>query len=302
MYDSGAGTWAATSPNIDHAFGVNTTRINVVVVGLQSGDELGAYEVTVSYDPAVVTPLGIQDGGFLGSTGRSLSCLAAVYGSGTVNFECLTLGSTHLGPTGTGILATVTFGPVAAGSTALVLLNDCSAPEYQKTCLLRSDSVPTQIPFTPLDGSLTIKSLGLATGDSDRDGCSDVEEARDDITLGGNRDWTNPWDFYSVPVPANKDPSPSGPRDRSVDISDVLAVLFYSGASSGGPPNGNGVSYDSLKDGDWNGDTVLNSLDKVGRRYDRTAAPPTSGAPDGAISMADVLMVLSQSGHSCTGS
>ena len=112
----------------------------------------------------------------------------------------------------------------------------------------------------------------------------------------------NYWDFYDVPVPARKDSEgANGPRNRSIDMGDVIAVLFYSGALNNGPPNGNGVDYDSLKDGDWTGDTVVNSADEVGRRYDRTpGAPP--GPPDGAISMSDVVAALGQVGRDCSGS
>ena len=288
VYNSGTSTWAATSPNTDHTFGVNQTRVDVVVEGLQVGDNLGAYKVTVAYDPAVVTPLSINDGGFLGSTGRSVSCFTAQYAAGTVTLSCATLSPPPpLGPTGSGILVAINFGPVAAGSSGLQLVY---AGTCDETCITRFDG--TVIPHTGLNGSLTMKSLGPATGDGDGDGCSDVEEAGDDITKGGDRDWTNPWDFYDVPVPVNPDPTPNGTRNRSIDMSDVIAVLFYSGAYENGPPNGNHVDYDS----DKNGDTV-----KDGRDYDRTPAPPTSGAPDGAISMSDVIAALGQSGHSCHG-
>jgi len=138
------------------------------------------------------------------------------------------------------------------------------------------------------------------TIDADGDGCTDAKEA----AMGFNAH--NYWDFYDVPVPANRDPTPNGPRNRAVNMADVLAVLFYVGAynGDGGAPNGNGVSYDSYKDADWNGDTVVNSGDKVGLRYDRSAgAPPNppwdAGPPSGAVAMNDVLAVMAQVGLSC---
>ena len=80
-------------------------------------------------------------------------------------------------------------------------------------------------------------------------------------------------------------------------MGDVLAVPLYSGASDNGPPNGNGVDYDSDKDGD----TVEDGLD-----YDRTPSadpspPYDAGPPDGSISIADVLAVLAQVGLDCSG-
>ena len=94
----------------------------------------------------------------------------------------------------------------------------------------------------------------------------------------------------------------------------VLATRFYLGTCDGCPPNASGVDYDSLKDGDWfDGagqvmypDTVLDSWDKVGRRYDRSASaapdpPSEAGPPSGAVTMSDVLAVLAQFGLNCGG-
>ncbi len=112
----------------------------------------------------------------------------------------------------------------------------------------------------------------------------------------------NPWDFYDVPVPANRDPTPNGPRDKTINISDVLAVLFYVGANEGGPANANGVAYDSIKGScHVNGHTAP---DKEGLCYNRTPSPllkPPWGAsaPDGTVNMQDVLAVLAQTGLSC---
>jgi hypothetical protein len=147
--------------------------------------------------------------------------------------------------------------------------------------------------------------------DFDGDGCANGEElAGAPPPKPGSTGQYNPysyWDFFSVPVPPNPDPAPSGPRDQAVAMADVLAVLFYVGTSDNGPPNPNGVDYDSLKDGDWTFDTVVTELeDQVGLRFDRSpSAPPNppngAGAPSGAVSMADVLAVLAQVGLQCTG-
>jgi hypothetical protein len=130
--------------------------------------------------------------------------------------------------------------------------------------------------------------------DSDGDGCND---GREYVSLAGFSPlaW---YDFFDVPVPANPDMTPNGSRNKSVDISDVLAVLTYTGATDNGPPNGNGVDYDS----DKNGDTV-----EDGRDYDRTPSmapnPPWEvGPPDSVVDIQDVLAVLAQSGLDCSDS
>jgi hypothetical protein len=152
---------------------------------------------------------------------------------------------------------------------------------------------------TPPAYNWMFRVLFTAPEDWDGDGCTNSQEA----AMGF--DAYNYWDFYDVPVPANPDPTPNGPRNRAVNISDVLAVLFYVGAYVNGGPNAKGVDYDSDKDGDWNGDTVINVYDSVGLRYDRSPSgapnPPwDAGPPDGAINMADVLAVLAQVPLGCS--
>jgi hypothetical protein len=37
----------------------------------------------------------------------------------------------------------------------------------------------------------------------------------------------NAWyDFYGVAVPANPEPAPNGTKDKTIDMSDMLAVLL----------------------------------------------------------------------------
>ena len=145
--------------------------------------------------------------------------------------------------------------------------------------------------------------------DTDGDGCTEGYE------LGIGFAPLDPWDVYDVPVPAVADPTPNGERNAKIDMGDVLAVLFYAFARDDQGPNGNGVDYDSWKDGDWTGPTVMypdgveDVLDDVGRRYDRSAGePPTpqefdpAGPPNGVVDMGDVLATLAQAfAIDCTG-
>jgi hypothetical protein len=89
-------------------------------------------------------------------------------------------------------------------------------------------------------------------------------------------------------------------------LQDLVGVLKYVGTSDNGPSNGR-VDYDSTKDGDWNGDTVVTEEgDQVGLRYDRSPGPLPNppwdaGPPDGAINLQDVVVVLAQVGLDCSG-
>jgi len=106
------------------------------------------------------------------------------------------------------------------------------------------------------------------------------------------------------PVPARADPAPNGTKDQAINIGDVIATLFYVPTCDNCDPNANGVDYDSLKDGDWNGDTAVDALDKVGRRYDRSPGvepnPPWQvDPPDGWINLSDVIAQLAQVALDC---
>jgi hypothetical protein len=159
---------------------------------------------------------------------------------------------------------------------------------------------------------LEIYSTDPLDSDTDADGCADSEELPiwpPGQGKPGNTGRYDPlawYDFYDVPVPANPDPTPNGFRNKAIDIGDVLAALFYAGANDDDVPNGNGVDYDSTKDGDWNGDTVVTEAgDQVGLRYDRSPgsapSPPNEvGPPNGAIDISDVLGVVAQAGLDCS--
>ncbi len=139
------------------------------------------------------------------------------------------------------------------------------------------------------------------TTDPDGDGCVSSEELAGAPApkpgATGAYDPLDPYDVYDVPVPAVADPDPNGTRNALVDIGDVLGVLLYVFADEGGPPNANGVSYDTVKGScDVDGDTAP---EREGLCYDRSPSeepnPPwDAGPPNGAIDMGDVLAALAQ--------
>jgi hypothetical protein len=90
-----------------------------VAVMVNDVTNLGALQFDLSYDPAVLSFVDVQEGPFLGSSGREVQCLPPRAGPGTLQFACVTLGATPDGPTGSGVLATITFRPLKAGSSPL---------------------------------------------------------------------------------------------------------------------------------------------------------------------------------------
>ncbi len=177
-----------------------------------------------------------------------------------------------------------------------------------------TSTLPDELADPDTDGLTSLDELQVyhtdgCSLDTDVDGCADSEEpAGAPVPKPGSTgayDPLNPYDFYDVPAPTSPDMTPNGPRDQIVDIGDVLGVLFYTFADEGGPPNANGVSYDTVKGScDMDGDTTP---DKEGLCYDRSPSagpnPPwDAGPPNSVIDMGDVLTVLAQAFVvDCTG-
>ena len=109
-----------------------------VSISIDNVTNLGAYEWVLTYNPAILElapPAGSTnpvDGTFLGSTGRSVGpCVWLTPDVGAVRFGCASSGTPDTGPSGSGVLSTVTFKAKAAGSSSLCLrwasLADASA-------------------------------------------------------------------------------------------------------------------------------------------------------------------------------
>jgi hypothetical protein len=158
------------------------------------------------------------------------------------------------------------------------------------------------------DHDLDTLTTGVETGthgtdpclkDTDADACSDGEEVAPNEALGGDRDPLSQWDFFDVPVPALSNLNPSSVRSKAIGITDVLAILFYSGTTDNGPPINQGDPDEVDYDSDLNGNGI-----EDGAEYDRSPSSTSgklwrSGPPSSAVGVSDALIALAQAGHSC---
>lgn len=143
------------------------------------------------------------------------------------------------------------------------------------------------------DGSGVLK-YEESVADADGDGCIDSKELGSNWKFGGQRDPSNPWDFYDVPAPALK-AGVTASKNKAVSLQDVLAVQAFFGTRDNGPANAAGYDYDS----DFNGNGV-----EDGREYDRTPSTDPaklwrSGSPNGSVSLQDVAVAQAQFGTNC---
>ncbi len=144
---------------------------------------------------------------------------------------------------------------------------------------------------------VSVSVTNPAKPNTDGSGCSDTAELGPNHVVGGDRNPSDPNDFFDVPVPALTIGAPNGVRNNTINLNDVLAVLFYVGTSTSLGPNTNGVSYNS----DVNGDLIPD-----GSEYDRTpslnpAKPWRTGPPNGVVSLNDVIVALKSVGDQCIG-
>jgi predicted aspartyl protease len=86
------------------------------------GAGLGAFEFALTYDPTYVQATDVTLGPFLGSTGRTVGEVGPLYATGVVTYGAYSMG-TSPGPSGNGVLATITFQATSVGTSTLHLQN-----------------------------------------------------------------------------------------------------------------------------------------------------------------------------------
>jgi len=107
-----------------------------VQIRIENVANLGSYEWQLAFDPAILKFESAKDGGFLGSTGRAVTCQAPIVGpayrqgtegpvlilaEGNVRLGCATIGLETPQPSGSGVLSIVTLSPLAGGVSNLDL-------------------------------------------------------------------------------------------------------------------------------------------------------------------------------------
>jgi hypothetical protein len=92
-----------------------------IAVRVEGAANLGAYQLSPTYDTALLELVSMQDGGFLASTGRPPSCNTEGAPGGQATFYCLTIGSQPAGPSGDGDLALLEFRALQPGATQITL-------------------------------------------------------------------------------------------------------------------------------------------------------------------------------------
>jgi len=142
-------------------------------VMIEEASDLGAFEFDLIYDPATLQVKEATLGDFLGSTGRSAVPIGPEVDNaeGRVTFGAISFGSGP-GPSGMGILATITFIAQGEGSTALELrevqILDTAANVQEVTVeggwvVARGAATPTSIPTATPVPTATATPVPIST-------------------------------------------------------------------------------------------------------------------------------------------
>jgi hypothetical protein len=131
----------------------NNTDPVTVAVTVENVTNLGSFQFSLNFDPAVVTVTSVSIGNFLSSTGRTAFPLAPAIDNtaGTLTYGAMSFGD-QTGPSGSGTLATITFTPVGAGVANLnfsdLVLTNPSAGVIGATG--GAGTVTVESPVTPM--------------------------------------------------------------------------------------------------------------------------------------------------------
>ncbi|MBN2009889.1 T9SS type A sorting domain-containing protein [candidate division KSB1 bacterium] len=133
--------------------------VNVVLDGIT---DLGSFEFEIDYDGVVLQVAQASDvaaGDFLGSTGRSVIPVGPDINNsiGSVVFGSASLGA-QAGPNGSGVLATISWTPMAEGMSPIDLKN-----------VKISDTKGSQIAVVDEDGEINVTTRFWADVDGDQD-------------------------------------------------------------------------------------------------------------------------------------
>lgn len=200
-----------------------------VEIRIENVNNLGSYEWQLAFDPGILKFESARDGGFLGGTGRLVSCQPAIVGpayregpegpvlileEGNVRFGCVTLGLQPPGRSGSDVLSIVTLSPLAEGVSNLDL-----------AWVSLSDPLGEDLPSARLSGCIAIGAVATCAAPTVAPPATATPETT--ATPGGE-----PSDTPIAPGPTNT-PVPTGPTATPTPLPPGLeAVPLVAGCNA----------------------------------------------------------------------
>jgi hypothetical protein len=110
--------------------------------------DLASFQFVLTWDNLTLDFLDVENGAFLGSSGRPVFCPPPIVGENTVRMGCVTNGVSPPGPDGSGVLATFSFRAKSGTPATLLQLFNVEL----------SDPLATDIPKLVQGGTVTIET------------------------------------------------------------------------------------------------------------------------------------------------
>ncbi len=248
---------------------VNQFEVVSVDIYIDSATNLGAYEFTLTFDPALLDYMSNVLGPFLGSTGRSTFCMPLREGPVSVTVTCNSLANDPPGPNGTGLLHTVNFVSLLGGTS----------PAHLTGVLLSTISASPLQPVLTQDGSVTVlgptpppTATGLATA--------------------------TPTRTRTPTATATASPTPTHTATPTRTPT-ATATATATSTSTPVPSPTAGVQSGICADMDGDGKVLVGDILYAVNHY-FTADPLADLDGSGAVTVGDILTVVDNYGLSCT--
>ena len=220
-----------------------------VEVRIDNANDIGAYQFKLSFDPSILQAVSVEDGGFLGSTGRSVSTMPPSIdnGAGSITFGAYSTDGGTPGPSGSGTLSVVHFHAVAPGTSPLNLSDDLITSTGGD--LQSHDTVNGSVEVPSLPTATLSLTTGLSGGKACKGSTVDVEVHVDNASDLGAFQFTMTFDPNIAQVESVTLGSFLGSTGRSVNevapvIDNTAGNVTYGAYSIDGGtpgPDGSGV-------------------------------------------------------------
>lgn len=155
--------FVAATPGYAAVISVQPSPLNVSVgqsfsinVDISNVSDLYTFHFDIGFDPAVVSPVSVAEGGFLPSGGTTSFGYNFVYNSGSSGLTAYAISIDDLlatsgpGVSGTGTLATINFNALAIGNTLITISNE-----------LLSDASLDTIPASIQNGNISVQPVNV---------------------------------------------------------------------------------------------------------------------------------------------
>jgi len=129
IWKEGGDVWVKINPPEKTVPAGSTFTFDVII---EDAVDLGAFEFELTYVSTCVQATDVTLGPFLGSTGRSVADVGPSFGTGSVTYGAYSWGASP-GPSGDGVLATVTFQAGSGACDSLLSLQNVSVTDTAGT-------------------------------------------------------------------------------------------------------------------------------------------------------------------------